>query len=106
MTNLSNESFFSLLRAAHRVLAETAEQERDRASQDLYTRLQNIEIQKVLDEISDVLYNGSYTPQAKLEAVIEIVNELGSDEDDSDYDDEGDEVRLGGVTPVNHRPTT
>lgn len=106
MTNLSNESFFSLLRAAHRVLAETAEQERDRASQDLYTRLQNIEIQKVLDHISAVLYNGGYTPQAKLEAVIEIVNGLGSDEDELDYDDEGDEVRLGGVTPVNHRPTT
>ena len=73
MTNLSNESFFSLLRAAHRVLAETAEQERDRASQDLYTRLQNIEIQKVLDHISAVLYNGGYTPQAKLEAVIDQI---------------------------------
>jgi hypothetical protein len=84
MTALTNQTYFSLLKAAHKVLAEDAQAERERASQDLYDRLQDIEYQKVLDEIDRVIHNGSSTPKARLEAVADIVKALYGDLEDDD----------------------
>jgi hypothetical protein len=102
MTNLSNESFYSLLRSVAKVLAEDAEAERDRASQSLYDRMQAIEFQKCLDEITKIIYNGSYTPQARLEVVRDFMRQLYPYPDDDDYEDEDEDEKVDGQTQVQY----
>src|SRR3954469_20099486 len=106
MTNLTNKRFYSLLRSVAKVLVEDAESERERASQSMYARQQAVECQKCLDEITKIIYNGSYTPQSRLEAVRDFIRELypypdedgyeGEDEDEYDEVDGQDQIRYGG----------
>jgi hypothetical protein len=105
MSILTHAQNMNLLRSVHKRLSEDAEAERERGSQDLYDRLQAIEYQKYLDEISKIICNGSASPKSRLEAVAELIFYLYPDLQDY-YDDDSDEVELGGVTPVDQRPST
>jgi hypothetical protein len=91
MNILTRAQNMNLLRSVHKRLTEDAEAERERGSQNLYDRLQEIEFQKVLDEVDRVIHNGSSTPKARVEAVADIVNALYGDLED---DDEATDVDL------------
>jgi hypothetical protein len=111
MTNLTNEKHISLLRAANRVLVETAEQERERGSQDLWNRLRDLEFQKVLDNINRIINNGAASPKERLETVAELIGELyyydRDDDEEEDYEVDGQsQVEFGGKSPVDVTPNT
>jgi hypothetical protein len=106
MSILTHIQNMNLMRSVYKRLQEDAEAERDRGSQDLYDRLQAIEYQKCLDQIDQLIHNGSNTPKARLEAVADLMFQLYPDLEDYDDDDDSDEVELGGVTAVDQRPST
>jgi hypothetical protein len=106
MTTLTNEKYFSLLRSVAKVLAEDAEAERDRASETLYDRLQDIEWQKFLDEIDHIVHSGSMSAKSRVEAIAELVGQLYDPDPEDDYEDESDEVELGGKTKVDQTAST
>jgi hypothetical protein len=106
MSVLTRSQNMNLMRSVYKRLQEDAEAERDRASQDLYDRLQDLEFQKFVDELDHIVHNGSMSAKSRVEAIAELVGQLYDPDPENDYDDESDEVELGGVTPVDQRPST